>query len=147
MSLTLDYTFRRWPKLSGYRADIKLVDTYREYSIRILHIVAVIALFGALALAQDAPKKITRAEALSALVSKVQPEYPAIARQLKMQGEVDLNAVVTEEGKVAKVEVVSGNPVLTGPAAQAVKLWKFKPFQENGKPIRVIAPIVLEFKL
>jgi TonB family protein len=94
------------------------------------------ALLGAVALAQDAPQKITRGEALSALVNKVQPEYPSIAKQLKIQGAVELEAVVSEAGEVTKIDIVSDNPMLTGPAANAVKRRKFKPFTENGKAIR-----------
>jgi protein TonB len=111
------------------------------------HVVALIALLGAVALAQDAPKKITRSEALSALATKVQPDYPPMARQLKIQGTVELEALVTETGEVAKVEIVSGNPVLTAPSVQAVRRWKFKPFTEDGKAIRVLAPITLDFKM
>jgi protein TonB len=111
------------------------------------HVIAVVALLVAVGLAQDAPKKITRAEAISAIASKVQPEYPAMARQLKIQGTVELEAEVAESGAVTKVDIVSGNPVLTAPSVQAVKRWKFKPFVEDGKPIRVLAPINLDFKL
>jgi len=111
------------------------------------HFIALVTLLGAVALAQDAPKKITRAEALGALATKAQPDYPAIARQLKIQGTVELEAVVSETGEVSKVEIVSGNPVLTNAAAQAVKHWKFKPFMEDGKAIRVLAPITIDFKI
>lgn len=115
------------------------------------HYVAVVALLGAVALAQtldhNAPRKITRAEALSALTTKVQPDYPPMARQLKMQGTVELEVLVSETGEVTKVDIVSGNPVLTAPAVQAVKHWKFKPFMEDGKAVRVLAPIVMDFKL
>lgn len=111
------------------------------------HCILSMALLSAVALAQDAPKKITRAEALSAVTTKVQPDYPSIARQLKMQGTVEVDVTVSETGEVTKVDVVSGNPVLTAAAVQAVKHWKFKPIQENGKAIRVLAPIVVDFKL
>ena len=109
--------------------------------------IALVALLGAVAMAQDAPKKITRAEALSALATKVQPDYPPIAKQLKVQGTVELEALVSETGEVMKVNIVSGNPVLTNASAQAVKHWKFKPFMQDGKPIQVLAPISLDFKL
>ena len=109
--------------------------------------IAAVTLLGSLALAQEAPKKITRGEALSAVVNKVQPEYPPIARQLKVQGTVELEASVSETGEVTKVDIVSGNPMLTAPAANAVKHWKFKPFQEDGKPVRVVAPITMDSKL
>lgn len=111
------------------------------------HCILSIALLSAVAIAQDAPKRITRAEAMSAVTTKVQPDYPAIGRQLKMQGSVQLDVTVSEAGEVTKVDVVSGNPVLTAAAVQAVKRWKFKPFQDNGKAIRVVAPILVDFKL
>ena len=105
------------------------------------------AILGVAAVAQDSPRKVTRAEALSAVASKVTPEYPNIARQLKIQGTVELEALVGETGEVVKVGIVSGNPVLTAPAVQAVKHWKFRPFMEDGKATRVLAPIALDFKL
>jgi len=111
------------------------------------HAMVVMALLGAVAFAQDEPKKITRSEAMNAVASKVQPEYPAMARQLRMQGTVELEVLVGETGEVQKVDIVSGNPVLTGSASQAVKHWKFRPFLEGGKAIRVLAPITVDFKL
>ena len=50
----------------------------------------------------DAPKKVTKAEGLSAVTTKVPPEYPPIARQLKIEGAVELEAVVSENGTVEK---------------------------------------------
>jgi len=111
------------------------------------HCIALAALLGAVASAQDEPKKITRAEALGAMVTRVQPDYPPIAKQLRIQGTVELQLLVAETGEVSKVDIVSGNPMLTGPSAQAVKRWKFKPFVENGKPIRVLAPVTIDFKM
>jgi len=111
------------------------------------HVVVLAAFVVAMALAQDAPKKVTKVEALNAAVTKVQPDYPNMAKQLKIHGVVELEVVVTETGSVGKVQILSGNPVLTAPAAQAVKLWKFKPFMEDGKAVPVLAPISLDFKL
>ena len=129
-------------------ADITFVDVYTETPIKTrCRAIALVAVALVAATAQDAPKKITKAEALSAIASKVQPAYPPVARQLKIQGVVELAVIVAEDGSVAKVEIVSGNPMLTGPAAEAVKHWKFKPFTEDGKPIRVTAPIALDFKI
>ena len=111
------------------------------------HCIALAALLGAFAWAQDEPKKITRGEALSAVATKVQPEYPPVARQLRIQGTVELQVLVAETGEVLKVDIVSGNPMFTGPSAQAVKRWKFRPFVENGKAIRVLAPVTIDFKI
>jgi protein TonB len=106
-----------------------------------------LAVFATFGLAQDEPKKVTRAEALNAVVSKVQPEYPLMARQLKVEGTVELEVLISETGAVAKVRIVSGNPILTGPSVETVKRWKFRPFTEEGKPTQVLAPITLNFKM
>ena len=97
--------------------------------------------------AEDAPKKITKAEGLNAVTSKVPPEYPPIARQLKIEGAVELEAVVSENGTVEKVNIVSGNPVLTRPAMDAVRKWKYAPFTAEGKAIKALVPISLSFKM
>ena len=96
--------------------------------------------------AQDADK-VSRAEAENAAVTKVQPVYPMTARQLKIQGVVELEAVVTTTGDVDKVNIVSGNPVLTKPAVEALRKWKFKPFTLNGKAIERVVQVSMSFKL
>jgi len=96
---------------------------------------------------QDAVKKISRAEAVQAATSKVQPEYPPIAKQLKVEGVVELEALIGENGKVEKVTIVSGNAMLTHAGADALKQWKFTPFTEDGKPIKVLAPMTFAFKM
>ena len=97
--------------------------------------------------AQDQPKKVTRTEGLNAATTKVQPDYPAIAKQLKIEGAVELEAVVSEGGAVEKVNIVSGNPVLTRPAADALKKWKFAPFTAEGKTVKAVVPVSLNFKM
>jgi periplasmic protein TonB len=97
--------------------------------------------------AQGEMKKVSRAEAIAATQSKVQPEYPPLARQLKVQGAVELEAVVSEDGTVEKVNILSGNPVLTKPASEALKKWKFKPFVSEGKPVKALAPVSFDFSL
>ena len=108
---------------------------------------AVAAIFLYSGFAQDAPKKVTKAEGMNAVTAKVPPEYPPIAKQLKIEGPVELEAVVSETGAVEKVNIVSGNPVLTRPAADAVKKWKFAPFTADGKAVKALVPVGLSFKL
>src|ERR1035438_4602066 len=99
------------------------------------------------ACAQDAPKKVSKAEGLSAVTNKVAPDYPPIAKQLKIEGAVELEAVVSETGVVEKVNIISGNPVLTRPAADAIKKWKFTPFTSDGKAVKALVPVGLSFKM
>ena len=109
--------------------------------------IALVAIFGVVASGQSAPKRVTRSEAMNAVASKVPPEYPRMAIQLKIQGSVELEAYVGESGEVTRVQIVSGNPLLTAAAADALKRWKFKPFLDDGKAIAVVAPITLDFKI
>jgi TonB family protein len=62
-----------------------------------------------------------------AILSRVEPEYPAVAKRLKITGAVDLEAVVEPNGKVKLVRTVMGNTVLSEAAKEAVRHWKFAP--------------------
>jgi periplasmic protein TonB len=93
------------------------------------------------------PKKVSKSEGLNAATTKVQPDYPAMAKQLKVEGPVELEAVVSENGTVEKVNIVSGNPMLTRPAADAVRKWKFVPFTADGKAVKALVPVGMNFKM
>ena len=69
-----------------------------------------------------------------------------MASQLKIEGSVELEVLVGKSGAVEKVSIVSGNPVLTRPAAEAVKKWKFTPFTADGKVVKALVPISMSFK-
>lgn len=97
--------------------------------------------------AQSAPRRVAKAEALKAVVSKVNPDYPTMAKQLHVQGTVELEAVVAETGAVEDVKIVSGNPILTSPSATALKQWKFTPFTSEGKAVKALAPVSFNFRL
>src|SRR6202021_3502216 len=57
----------------------------------------------------------------AALIYKVQPQYPAVARAIHLAGTVYLRAIIATDGTVRQLEVVSGNPILANPALQAVR--------------------------
>jgi protein TonB len=112
--------------------------------------VCVIVLLGLAAagpVAAQEAKKVSRAEAMRNVASRVTPDYPSTARQLRIQGEVELQVLIGTNGAVEKVDIVSGNPMLTRPAAEALRRWKFNPFTEDGKAVKVSAPISVAFKL
>jgi len=113
---------------------------------------SLIVLFAAAAMLLPAahaqsPKHVPTAEALSNARSKPQPEYSGMARQLHLQGPVEVNAFISEDGKVEKVESISGNPVLFKCAEEALKRWKFTPFTEDGKPVKAVASLNFTFKM
>jgi TonB family protein len=94
----------------------------------------------------DSEKHLSPAESLAAVASKTQAEYPPIAKQLKLEGVVNLNAFVSEEGTVEKVEQVSGNPILGRSAQEALMHWKFNKQTEDGKPVKFVATVTFNFK-
>jgi TonB family protein len=71
----------------------------------------------------------------------VRPEYPAGA----ISGTVVLRAVVAATGRVATVETVRGKPVLARAAARAVKAWRYRPYQPNGRPVQFQTRAVFRF--
>ena len=101
--------------------------------------------FSSVLMAQE--KKLSHSESLSAAISKPQPDYPAVAKQLKVEGTVELNATVNEDGTVEKADVLSGNPILAKAAADTLKKWKFSKMTEDGKPVKFVANVAFTFKL
>ncbi|MGE5204437.1 MAG: energy transducer TonB [Chlamydiota bacterium] len=81
------------------------------------------------------------------LVHKVQPEYPQIAKQAHIQGSVVLHAVIGKDGQVQGLQVVSGHPMLTASAINAVKQWRYKPYMLNGQPTEIDTTITVNFTL
>ncbi len=81
------------------------------------------------------------------LIHKVQPAYPALARQARIQGTVVLQALIGKDGAIQNLHVVSGHPMLTGAALDAVKQWRYKPYYLNGEPVEVETTINVNFTL
>ncbi len=109
--------------------------------------VTILALVAAGLVCGQEIKKVSQAEALKNVVARVQPDYPPAAKQLRIQDTVALDILIGETGAVDNVEIVSGNPLLTRPAADALRKWKFKPFLADGKAVRVATQISVTFKL
>ena len=77
-----------------------------------------------------------------------QPQYTEIARKARIQGVVIVQAIVTKTGDVQDVKVLKGLPMgLDTAAADAVKIWKFKPATLHGKPVDVYYNLTVNFTL
>ncbi|MGC2658846.1 MAG: energy transducer TonB [Bryobacteraceae bacterium] len=92
-----------------------------------------------------AETRVSEAEAKKNIISKVEPAFPPIARQLNLSGKVEVDLYVDETGEVEKVDAISGNPILAGAAVNASKHWKFQPFQTDGKPSKAVVRIAFNF--
>src|SRR5262250_2083504 len=81
------------------------------------------------------------------LVNRVQPQYPPLARQTRISGTVRLHAIISKDGSVQQLEVLSGHPLLVQAALDAVRQWKYRPTTLNGEPVEVDTTIDVIFSL
>ena len=81
------------------------------------------------------------------LVNQPRPAYPPLARQARIQGTVRLEAVISKDGAIQNLEVVSGHPLLIQSALAAVQQWRYQPTLLNGAPVEVITTIDVNFTL
>ena len=91
--------------------------------------------------------QVSSAEMGKLLVKKVPPEYPEKARSQMIQGTVLLRAIVSKEGNVVDVSVISGDPDLSKAALKAAKKWKYHPYLVGGEPVEVETTIQMNFRL
>jgi protein TonB len=81
------------------------------------------------------------------LVKRVNPVYPPLARQARIQGQVVLRAQISKDGSIENLQLVSGHPMLVQSALDAVKQWKYKPYLLNGEPVEVDTEVLVNFTL
>jgi periplasmic protein TonB len=81
------------------------------------------------------------------LLRKIQPNYPPLARQARIQGSVLLQAEISKDGSIQNLRLISGHPMLAPAAIEAVKQWKYKPYILNGEPVEVETQITVNFTL
>jgi protein TonB len=81
------------------------------------------------------------------LIHQVNPAYPPLAKQTRVQGIVVLEATINKEGTIESLRVVSGHPLLTQAALDAVKQWRYRPVLLNGEPIDIITTVTVRFTL
>jgi len=81
------------------------------------------------------------------LIRKIQPNYPPLARQARIQGTVLLQAEISREGTIENLRLISGHPMLAPAAIEAVKQWRYKPYILNGEPVEVETQITVNFTL
>jgi len=91
--------------------------------------------------------RVSSGVAQGLLVHEVRPQYPLLARQARIQGTVVLQAVIGKDGTVQNLHVLSGHPMLTQAAIEAVKQWRYKPYYLNGEPVEVDTQINVTFTL
>jgi protein TonB len=81
------------------------------------------------------------------LAHRVDPEYPQLAVQARVQALVILEAWVGVDGHVKSVKVLRGAPLLDEPAMAAVRQWRYRPLLLNGQPTEFLLTVTVVFKL
>lgn len=81
------------------------------------------------------------------LVYRVQPTYPPLARQVRVQGPVQLRAIISKTGSIEHLTVVSGHPMLVKAAMDAVQQWRYRPYLLNNEPVEIETEITVNFVL
>lgn len=81
------------------------------------------------------------------LLRRVEPDYPEIARQARVQGTVILEATTDVHGRVVNVKVLRSVPLLDEAAVEAVRQWVYEPMVVNGRPRGVVFTVTLRFEL
>jgi outer membrane biosynthesis protein TonB len=81
------------------------------------------------------------------LITKVEPVYPPLALQARIQGTVKFNAVIGKDGHINNLTLVSGHPLLVTASQTAVQQWVYKPTLLNGQPTEVITTLDVNFAL
>lgn len=87
------------------------------------------------------------ADTSQALSKPVDPSYPVLAKQMKVQGAVVLQALIGNDGLIQDLRVLSGPAILASAAREAVRQWRFKPYLQNGQAVETQAKITVNFTI
>jgi protein TonB len=93
------------------------------------------------------PIVISKGVADGMVINRIIPHYPPIAQASRLQGTVVLQAVISKNGTIENLHVVSGSPLLQQAAIDAVSQWRYRPYLLNGQPVDVETTINVVFNL
>lgn len=91
--------------------------------------------------------RASEAEMRAQRIQQTDPIYPPMAIRQKVQGTVVLDAQISATGAVENLMLISGHPMLTAAAIEAVKQWRYRPYVINGNPVAVTSMVRLQFIL
>jgi protein TonB len=94
-----------------------------------------------------APVRVSSGVIASMLVRKTIPAYPPIATAAHVEGTVVLQASISAAGTIENLHVASGPAMLRQAALDAVKTWRYRPFELNGEPVEVETTVNVIFSL
>jgi protein TonB len=86
-------------------------------------------------------------QAESRLLSRTEPQFPAAALAARRAGTVVLHVQVAEDGSVANIRTLSGDPILANAAIEAVRNWRYQPYRQHDRPAQFQTDVTLTFAL
>jgi periplasmic protein TonB len=92
------------------------------------------------------PVALSEASVRNLLAQGDDPQYPAGAKTNGQSGSVTLQVLIAHDGTVQDAKFLQGSLMFADTAIEAVKLWRFKPYLLNGRPVSVQSTITLNFK-
>jgi TonB family protein len=96
----------------------------------------------------NASERVQISKGTNDVVSRpVKPDYPLLARQMKVQGSVILQALIGKTGTIQDLRVISGPPILAAAAQDAVRQWHFKPHYQGSEAVETQAKITVNFTI
>jgi TonB family protein len=96
----------------------------------------------------NAAERVQISKGTNDVVSRpVKPDYPLLARQMKVQGSVILQALIGKTGTIQDLRVISGPPILAAAAQDAVRQWHFKPHYQGSEAVETQAKITVNFTI
>jgi len=96
----------------------------------------------------DAAVRVRISPSAASMVSRsVEPDYPLLAKQMKVEGAVVLNALIGRDGNIQQLQVLSGPTILSAAAREAVQQWRFRPYLQSGQAVETESRITVNFTI
>jgi len=93
------------------------------------------------------PKKVSSGVMEGNLIKKIDPPYPSMAKIAHIQGDVVLQATISKQGTIENLRGVSGHPILIQAAMEAVRQWRYRPYELNSEPVEVETTVTVRFHM
>lgn len=90
--------------------------------------------------------RIDRQTAEANLLDKIEPQYPPLAVQAGVRGDVDFTITIDQKGHVINAQLVRGHPILVAAARDAVLQWTYRPILRDGQPVTAVANVTVTFR-
>jgi len=81
------------------------------------------------------------------LIRRVEPVYPALAKQTRREGRVELRAIIGTDGTIQYLQIVASDPLFDISARDAVQQWRYRPTILNGQPVEIDTYITVVYTL